>query len=258
VEIDTLTELVSSGELAAVSVMAANNETGVIQPWQAIAELCSKAQIPYHCDASQWIGKMHLEGLAACGYVTACAHKFGGSKGVGFLILPSAEDTCRSLLGGAQESGYRAGTEDVAGVLAMVAALEHSKVGDSALRDAFIQRTTSAIPGAIVVGSEAARLWNTVSIIMPQFQSVRWIRSLEKAGFLLSAGAACSMGQSTVSTVLLELGIAVADAGRVLRISAGSETTSEGWDALADALVATYLVLNDEAGASKSPVISID
>lgn len=258
VDMHALSELVSSRQLAAVSVMAANNETGVLQPWQAIAALCSEAQIPYHCDASQWVGKLPLAGLAACSYVTACAHKFGGPKGTGFLLLPSAEDVCQLLLGGAQESGHRAGTEDVAGVRAMLAALEHSTVGDSAPRDAFIERITTMIPGAMVVGAEAPRLWNTVSLIMPQHQSVRWIRFLERAGFLLSAGSACSTGKSTVSPVLLAMGIDAAAAGRVLRMSAGRETTTEDWQALADALAATYQALNVEAGASRGTVISID
>jgi cysteine desulfurase len=258
VDIDALGELVHSGALLAVSVMAANNETGVIQPWQAIAELCAQAQIPYHCDASQWVGKMPLAGLSSCSYVTACAHKFGGGKGVGFLLLPSAEDACGSLLGGAQEAGRRAGTEDVAGVLAMLAALEDSSLGDPAARDAFIERVSAAVAGAAVVGADAPRLWNTVSIIMPQHLSVRWIRALERKGFLLSAGSACSTGESTVSTVLLAMGVSEAAASRVLRISAGSETTLEDWQALADAIAACYEWLNAEAAGSRSTVISIN
>jgi len=258
VDLDALGERVKSGEWAAVSVMAANNETGVIQPWQAIAHLCQQAQIPFHCDASQWIGKMPLKDLAECAYVTACAHKFAGPKGVGFMLLPEGEGACRLLYGGAQEAGLRAGTEDVAGALAMVAALDHAQVGDAALRDAFIQQVTQAISGTSVVAAGVDRLWNTVSMIMPQHQSVRWIRALEKAGFLLSAGSACSTGQSTVSPVLLAMGLEVAVARRVLRISAGPETTAEDWHALADALAATYQLLNDEAASSTSKVISID
>ena len=71
--------------LAAVSVMAANNETGVLNPWKEIALAAHAAEIPFHCDASQWIGKLSLEGLSVCDYVTGCAHKFGGPKGVGFF-----------------------------------------------------------------------------------------------------------------------------------------------------------------------------
>jgi cysteine desulfurase len=258
VDMAALDRRVRLGELAAVSVMAANNETGVIQPWQTIAELCAEAAIPYHCDASQWVGKMPLYGLGECRYVTACAHKFGGPKGVGFMLLPESEDGCRLLSGGVQAAGHRAGTEHVAAVLAMVAALAHARSQGSNLRDTFVERVSQAIPGARLVGAGAARLWNTVSIIMPQHQSVRWIRLLEKAGFLLSAGSACSTGQSTVSHVLLEMGVDEAAAGRVLRISAGSETTAEDWQALAEALVGTYQLLSDEAKSSTATVISID
>ena len=93
---------------------------------------------------------------------------------------------------------------------------------------------------------------------MPRHQSVRWIRALEKAGFLLSSGSACSTGKTGVSEVLLTMGIDPAVAGRVLRISAGVETTAEDWQALADALLVTYKLLNEEADSMKSQVVSID
>lgn len=258
IDMDALCGRIGSGALAAVSVMAANNETGVIQPWQAIADLCAEAQIPYHCDAAQWVGKLPVEGLSACAYVTACAHKFGGPKGVGFMLLPEGAVDFRLLNGGEQEGSHRAGTEDVAGILAMSAALEHSKLGKAEARDAFIEQIVQAIPGVALIGAGTDCLWNTVSMSLPRHQSVRWIRALEKAGFLLSAGSACSTGKASVSKVLLAMGIDAAVAGRVLRISAGSETTAEDWQALADALSATYKLLNEEADSLKSTVVSID
>ena len=258
VDMDTLFGRIDSSTLAAVSVMAANNETGVIQPWQAIADLCAEAQIPYHCDAAQWVGKLPVQGLSACTYVTACAHKFGGPKGVGFMLLPEGAVDFRLLDGGEQEVAHRAGTEDVAGVLAMSAALEHSNSGKVEARDVFIEQIVQAIPGAALIGAATDRLWNTVSMSMPRHQSVRWIRALEKAGFLLSSGSACSTGKTGVSEVLLAMGIDPAVAGRVLRISAGLETTAEDWQALSDALLVTYKLLNEEADSMKSQVVSID
>ncbi|MDQ8194422.1 aminotransferase class V-fold PLP-dependent enzyme [Coraliomargarita sp. SDUM461004] len=251
--------LIADGDLAALSVMAANNETGVIQPWQSIARLCAEVHLPYHCDASQWVGKMPLSGLGDCTYVTACAHKFGGPKGVGFMVLPAAGvEPCRLLYGGAQEAGQRAGTEDVAGVLSMVAALEHVTLGEPAARDAFIAELSRRLPGVQVIGEGVERLWNTVSLIMPEFQSVRWIRSLERAGFLCSAGSACSTGKSTQSSVLRAMGLDSASAGRVLRISSGAETTLADWYALVEALMSGYQALKAEAASSRSQVISID
>jgi len=258
VDFDHLEARVRSGAPAAVSVMAANNETGVIQPWQRIAALCAEAGVPYHCDASQWVGKMPLGGLAACGYLTACAHKFGGPKGVGFMLLPPEEGGFSILSGGVQEKSHRAGTEDVAGVSAMLAALEASQPGESAGRDRFIESIRASIPGAAVVGEGAPRLWNTVSLLMPKYPSARWIRGLEKAGFLVSAGSACSTGKAAVSSVLLAMGVDPVAAGRVLRISSGSGTTPEDWQALAEALVATREVLEQASDGSNSSVISID
>ncbi|MEC8209720.1 MAG: aminotransferase class V-fold PLP-dependent enzyme [Verrucomicrobiota bacterium] len=257
VDMDTLFGCIASGRVAAISVMAANNETGVIQPWQAIAKLCADAQIPYHCDAAQWVGKLPVQGLSACSYVTACAHKFGGPKGVGFMLLPEGAVDFRLLDGGEQEAAHRAGTEDVASVLAMSAALEHSKLGKAEARDAFIEQIIQAIPGTSLIGAGTDRLWNTVSISMPRHQSVRWIRALEKAGFLLSSGSACSTGRTSVSEVLLAMGIDPVVAGRVLRISAGVETTAEDWQALSEALLATYKLLNEEADSMKSQVVSL-
>lgn len=258
VDLAAVRDRVESGALAALSVMAANNETGVIQPWEELAELCQRAGIPYHCDASQWLGKMSMSGLGACAYMTACAHKFGGPKGVGFMLMPAGAVGGGLLRGGSQESGFRAGTEDLPGVLAMVAALESCAGGDAGARDAFIEQVRRELPGLTVIGESADRLWNTVSMLMPRHQSTRWIRALERAGFLLSAGSACSTGHSAASAVLLAMGLSTAAAGRVLRISSGLETTVADWQALAAALRTVYDNLNQEAESSNSNVISID
>lgn len=247
VEQEALDRLLQKRAVAAVSVMAANNETGVLQPWACIADQCRKAKVTYHCDAAQWIGKMSCTGLGRCSYVTACAHKFGGPKGVGFLLLPDSGDECRLLYGGYQESGHRAGTEDVAGVLSMLAAFEVAGPNRSDARDRFVNELCRRIPEIEIVGASVERLWNTLSLIMPDFQSVRYIRLLEKAGFLVSSGSACSSGRSTVSHVLLAMGIDSFRAGRVLRISSDYRTTPESWLALADALCEAHDLLKSES-----------
>lgn len=256
VVVEALEALMRAGRLGAVSVMAANNETGVIQPWPKIAELCKEFSIPLHCDASQWVGKLPLKGLSQCSYVSACGHKFGAPKGVGFLVLPDVQDPCRLLLGGAQEGGHRAGTEDFAGVLAVNAALGAAIVGNVSGRDAFIRSVKDSIPGVRIIGEGTPRLWNTVSVVMPRNESARWIAQLERAGFQLSAGAACSTGKSTLSEVLLRLGLSESAAGRVLRVSSGSSTTLADWEALAEAIANVWRQLADEASASN--VIAID
>ncbi|NBB80363.1 MAG: aminotransferase class V-fold PLP-dependent enzyme [Verrucomicrobia bacterium] len=258
VDLVALEARLAAGELAAVSVMAANNETGVVQPWRDIARLCREVGVPYHCDASQWVGKMPLSGLGDCSFVSVCAHKFAGPKGVGFLILPDTESRCRVMLGGEQEHGHRAGTENVPGVLAMLAALRAARPQTAAARDAFIARITKAIPGTTVVGVGTERLWNTVSLIMPEFSSTRWVRALEKAGCLLSSGSACSTGQASVSHVLLAMGIDPAAAGRVLRISSGFATSAKDWEALSEAFLTAQASLRKSVADSPSKVISID
>lgn len=245
--------------LAAVSVMAANNETGILNPWQEWSAACRERAIPFHCDASQWIGKMPLDGLGHCDFLTACAHKFGGPKGAGFLVVPEGY---RGLLaGGTQERGHRAGTEDVAGILAMLAALEavESKRRHCAslARDKFLSGLKAAVPDVEVVGEGAPALWNTASIIMPEFKSPRWIRALEKRGFLISAGSACSTGKEGPSHVLASLGVDPIQSERVLRISSGWDTSPEDWMALLAALEDSHQELKDEAAGSNSKVISV-
>lgn len=246
-------------QLSAVSVMAANNETGLINPWPELAERCQGVGIPFHCDASQWIGKMPLDGLEACDFVTACAHKCGGPKGVGLLIAP--EGSGHGLLGGAQEGGRRAGTEDVAGVLAMLAALESVEAQRASCtdrgREAFWHKLSQAMPRVIRMNEKGPALWNTLSIAMPDFASARWIRALEKRGFLVSAGSACSTGKAGPSHVLAAMGIGSTEAAHALRISSGWGTTEADWDALFEALVASYEALQSEASDSNSQVISI-
>jgi cysteine desulfurase len=173
------------------------------------------------------------------------------------MLLPEGAGDFHILSGGAQERSHRAGTEDVAGVLAMLAALDASTPGEPAGRDFFIGRLSAAIPGSRVLAVGAPRLWNTVSLIMPAHPGVRWIRTLEKAGFLLGAGSACSTGKAGVSPVLLEMGIDPVAAGRVLRISSGTGTSKEDWRALADALAAARETLDQESEASNGSVISI-
>lgn len=246
-------EAINWDELAAVSVMAANHETGVMNPWQAIAHAAQAAGVAYHCDASQWVGKQPLAGLAACAYLTACAHKFGGPRGVGFWLLPADESGFACFAGGGQESGRRAGTENVAGIMAMVAALAAARVGESTGRDAFL----AALPEFECVGQGAARLWNTALLLAPEFASNRWIRALEKRGYWLSSGAACATAKAGPSTVLAAMGISDAAMRRSLRISSSAATTPQEWAELATELRAVYAELRAEEEASGSSVVTI-
>ncbi len=246
--------------VSAVVVMAANNETGVVQPWSEIAEACREAGVAYLCDASQWLGKLPAGGIGGDGFVIASAHKFGGPKGVGLLKLAPQSEGLRGQLGGGQEHGHRGGTEDFPAIAAMGAALAEAEQKKVFLetermrwRDDFERAISAAVPGVRVIGGRGAavgeasnlsnpigysmpdRLWNTVALVMPFADNTRWVTRLDKRGFQVSTGSACATGKAGPSHVLAALGYAADEAKRVVRISSGWETTAEDWQALAGA-----------------------
>jgi cysteine desulfurase len=253
VNLEWLAEELAGRRPGLVAIMAANNETGVVQPWREASVMCRQYEVPFFCDAAQWIGKLPGAGLGACDFVTGAGHKFGGPRGVGFLKCPAKGRVEPLLHGGPQEGGRRAGTENVAGVLAMLAALEareaqlarHEQEPRMAWRDEFVRRMLKALPGAELVGAEAPRLWNTVSALMPEADCrQRWVVKLDKLGLAVSTGSACSSGKEEPSHVLAAMGYAPAQAGRVLRFSAGWETTEADWAALFGALVRAQRTLS--------------
>lgn len=228
------------GQVKAVVVMAANNETGVLQPWNEIAAACAGAGVAYLCDASQWLGKLPAGRMGGDGFVIAAAHKFGGPKGVGLLKLAPQSEGLRVQLGGGQERGQRGGTEDFPAIAAMGAALaeaEQKKVfletERLAWRETFEREVAAAVPGVRVVAAGADRLWNTVSLVMPFAENTRWVTRLDKRGFQVSTGSACATGKGGPSHVLAAMGFDAETAKRVVRVSSGWGTTCEEWQALA-------------------------
>lgn len=246
VNLAALEALLSSNELpdrvAAVVVMAANNETGVVQPWREIAAACQLAGVAYLCDASQWLGKLPAGGIGGEGFVIATAHKFGGPKGVGLLKLAAQSEGLRGQLGGEQERGHRGGTEDFPAIAAMGAALAEAEQKKVYLeterlrwRDGFERALASAVPGVQVVAAQADRLWNTVAVVMPFGENTRWVARLDKRGFQVSTGSACATGKAGSSHVLAAMGYDADQAKRVVRISSGWDTAEADWQALAAA-----------------------
>jgi cysteine desulfurase len=229
-----------------VAVMAANNETGVLQPWREVLAVCRALGVPVFCDAAQWIGRLSAAGLGECDFVSGCAHKFGGPQGVGFLKCPAS--FVPLLRGGPQEEGRRAGTENVAGVLAMAAALEEREaairagaLGERlAWRDEFESELVVALPGVRVLGAGVERLWNTVSVILPETPDCRrrWVVVMDRLGFAVSTGSACASGKEKPSHVLTAMGVTPGDAGRALRFSAGWGTTRDDWRSLLEGVKA--------------------
>lgn len=230
-----------------VAVMAVNNETGVIQPWREVLALCRDQGIPFFCDAVQTIGKLPAASLGECDWVSGSAHKFGGPRGVGFLKCPAKGRIIPLLRGGAQEESRRAGTENVAGALAMVAALELRERDlartptPASFRDGFERELLRALPGAVIVAAESARVWNTSLALLPEADCrTRWVVKLDKLGVAVSTGSACASGIEEPSPVLTAMGYAPAKAARALRFSAGWETTTDDWAKLLAAIVQAH------------------
>ena len=219
-----------------IAVMAVNNETGVLQPWRVVRELCAEHDMPFFCDAAQWIGKLPSAGLGKCDFVSGCAHKFGGPTGVGFLKCPAQGALRAQMVGGPQEEGRRAGTENVAGVLSMMAALAEREAvlaGDTIIeREAWRNAFAMSLGDARILGAGEGRLWNTVSVLLPGDCRARWVVKLDKAGFAVSTGSACASGKEAPSHVLKAMGVADDETDRVVRFSSGWETTAEDWQAL--------------------------
>ncbi len=237
---------------AILSVMAASNESGTIQPWQAIGTLCRQHHVRFHTDAAQWLGKMPAHGLGDCDWVTGSGHKFGGPKGVGFLVVPIDEETFHGDRGGPQEHGRHAGTEDVAAIAAMVAALEAREQeiapgndARAAGRDAGERRLQEKVPEAVIIGLAAPRLWNTLAVIIPGADGRKLVSLLDRAGVAASTGSACSAGTDSTPRVATAigaagLGVAAGDMRGMIRLSGGWDTPPSAWitavDALADAV----------------------
>jgi cysteine desulfurase len=240
-DVDWITTEMADNRPGLVGVMAANNETGVIQPWREIYAICQAYEVPFFTDAVQFIGKMPLKGLGDCDYVSGAAHKFGGPRGVGFLKIPHRKSITPLLHGGKQEGGRRAGTENVAIIAAMMAALEvrEKQISRSehllrkVWRDNFERELLRALPGTSILGANVPRLWNTVSALMPDGdRKHQWVIRLDKAGFAVSTGSACTTGKEEPSHVLSAMGVKAAQAVRVVRFSGGWETNEADWDAL--------------------------
>jgi len=170
IDLDWLTAELADSRPGLVGVMAANNETGVIQPWREILAICRQYQVPFFSDAVQWLGKMPAKELGECDFLSGAAHKFGGPRGIGFLKTPGKSHVTPLLVGGKQEQGRRAGTENVAAILSMLAALEVREKqiarGEHVLRgvwrENFERQLLHKLPGAMIVGAKSPRLWNTV------------------------------------------------------------------------------------------------
>ena len=217
---------------ALVSVMLANNETGVLQPTAAIGAVARTHGALFHCDAVQAAGKIALDTQTiGADFVTLSAHKLGGPPGVGALVVTGELELRPLLHGGGQEHGRRAGTENLAGIsgfaAAAVAATEEIAVYDRvrALRDALEAELAAIAPEVVVLGAAAPRLPNTAAIAMPGVAAETQVIALDLDGVMVSAGAACSSGKVGPSHVLEAMGVGGDLVGSTIRVSLGWDSS---------------------------------
>jgi cysteine desulfurase len=222
-------------ETALVSIMWANNETGVIFPIDEISRIVRDKGAAFHTDAVQTIGKVPVK-LAdmPVSFLSLSGHKLHAPKGVGVLYANRRLKYAPFITGGSQENGRRAGTENVTHIVALGKACEiaaqniaHEATAVRAMRDAFENGILAAIPGALVNGDRINRLPNTTSIAFPGIESEAMLMLLDQRGICCSAGSACTTGQHEPSHVLRAMGCDDTRARGTLRFSFGRFNTME-------------------------------
>lgn len=227
-----------------VSVMHANNETGVLQPVREIAAALRQRGVPLHVDAVQSFGKVpvRVEDLGA-DLVSLSAHKLYGPKGVGALYVRPGTALEPLIHGGGHEAGLRAGTENVAGIVgfAAAAALSVDEMAGlverlTVLRDRLEAGIRERTEGAVPHGAWAPRLPNTLSVAFPGVDAEALVTALDLEGIAVSSGSACSAGRAGPSHVLLAMGVPPHVAASSLRFSLGRDNTADQVDAVLDCL----------------------
>jgi cysteine desulfurase len=216
-------------ETAIVSLMWANNETGVLFPVERIAEICREKGVLFHTDAVQAAGKIPIRLRdTAINFLSLSAHKFHGPKGVGALYVNRRARFCPSIMGGGQENGRRGGTENVASITGLGKAAEHAAewLSDEetrvrSMRDRFEKQILEAVTGASVNGAGATRLPNTTSFSFDGIESPAALLLLDRHRICCSAGSACRTGSQEASHVLRAMNSRGDGARRSLRFSFG-------------------------------------
>lgn len=221
-------------DTALVSVMTANNETGVLFPVTEVGRIARERGVPFHTDAVQALGKVPFSMKRIGADMTALsAHKFHGPKGVGALALRGKAPFHPLLLGGSQEQGRRPGTENVAGIVALAAACAYAEEHLDAygarvreLRDRFEESILSSVPDTYAHGAARERLPNTSNICFRGVDAQSMLLLLDEVGICATAGSACKSGAGMPSPVLAAMGVSREEAAASVRFSLSSLTTA--------------------------------
>ena len=225
-----------------VSIMTANNETGVIQPMREISQICRERGVLLHSDMVQAFGKTDVD-VSLVDVASFAAHKFYGPKGTGFLCLRAGLPIEPIMFGGAHENQRRPGTENVASISAMAAAAEWilrdretEEKRRAQLRDELWKNITNRFPDAQQNGDPVRRLTNTLNVSFTGIESETMLMALDLEGICASSGSACMVGSVRASHVLLAMGLPMERARSAIRFSLGRWTTAEEISSVSDAL----------------------
>jgi len=217
-----------------VSIMHANNETGLIQPLREISEICREHGVLLHSDMVQSFGKISGEAVSLVDAGSFAAHKFYGPKGAGLLFLRSGIPIEPIQFGGAHENQRRPGTENVAMIAGMAAAAEFvqrdrefEQARQRKLRDQLWQEISGQIESVVLNSDANCRLANTLNVSLPELDSETMLMALDLEGVCTSSGSACMVGSVLASHVLLAMGLPLALAKSAVRFSLGKHTTAE-------------------------------
>ena len=256
VDLDALKQTLTRFEHPLVSVMLANNETGVVQPIRAVAELVHAAGGILHVDAVQGAGRVPVD-MAALGadLLSLSSHKIGGPQGAGALIRRTGLSPEPLIKGGGQERGFRAGTENVAAIAGFGAAAEAAAnslttepARVAALRDRLESELRSTTPDLVIFAAGIGRLPNTSLVAVPGTKAETALIAFDLKGIALSSGSACSSGKVQPSHVLAAMGVEPALARAALRISLGWETIETDLDLCLNAWKQVVSSLGKERG----------
>jgi cysteine desulfurase len=225
-----------------ISVMHANNETGVLQPIAEIAAIAKAASVPFHCDGVQVGGRLPVDvRKLGMDLYSISGHKFGAPKGVGALYVRKGIDLAALFHGGHHERDRRAGTENVvgAGALGKAVSLKFDWESLRELRDRLENGIIKEVPGTLVNGSPENRVPNTSNIRFEGVEGEAMVIALDLRGYAVSSGSACSSGAVEPSHVLLGMGLSPEDARSSVRFSLGPGNTAEQVDGLIEAVAAS-------------------
>jgi cysteine desulfurase len=218
-------------ETALVSVMWANNETGVLFPVEEIGARCRALGVPFHVDAVQAAGKVPIDlSTLPIDLLTVSAHKLYGPKGIGALFVRAKTPLWTVQTGGHQERGRRGGTENVAGIVGFGTAVTKIGVGADgirALREAFEAGLRASLPDVVIAGSESPRVGNTTCALFPNINAEALLMALDLQGICGSSGSACTAGSLEPSHVIRAMGFGPTLTPGAIRFSFGRSNTEE-------------------------------